>query len=136
MRSNCRLASKDWAATNNFEVIKVEGDKGYFGAIKTFGDYSTCAMSTSGDMTLPMAALGIAGEAGEVADHIKKHIGHGHPLDRQAVAKELGDVLWYVAAMADLLGTPLEQIAQMNLDKLRARYPEGFSYEASINRKS
>ena len=104
--------------------------------IRTFEAYSTAAMSTSGNMTLPMAALGIAGEAGEVADHIKKHIGHGHPLDKQAIAKELGDVLWYVAAMANVLDFPLEKIAQMNIDKLKARYPNGFSHEASINRKS
>jgi NTP pyrophosphatase (non-canonical NTP hydrolase) len=78
--------------------------------------------------------LGIAGEAGEVADLIKKRIGHGHPLDKERLKKELGDVLWYVSALATWAGMTLEDVAQANLDKLRARYPEGFSIERSLNR--
>lgn len=77
---------------------------------------------------------GVAGEAGEVADEIKKWAGHGHPLNREKLKKELGDTLWYVARIAHLLGIPLQDIANANLDKLHARYPEGFSTEASIAR--
>lgn len=80
-------------------------------------------------------ALGLAGESGEVADYVKKHLFHGHALDREKVKKELGDVLWYVATMARTLGIGLEEVAQGNLDKLRARYPEGFSTERSVNRE-
>ncbi len=80
-------------------------------------------------------ALGVAGEAGEVADIIKKHVGHGHPLDREKLVKELGDVLWYVARMAATIGYSLEEVANINIDKLNARYPNGFSTEASLNRK-
>lgn len=77
---------------------------------------------------------GLTGEAGEVADLIKKHVFHGHELDRNKLAKELGDVLWYIAAFCKDLGLDMEQIAQGNIDKLKARYPEGFSEAASINR--
>jgi NTP pyrophosphatase (non-canonical NTP hydrolase) len=78
--------------------------------------------------------LGIAGEAGEFADSIKKIVFHGHLADDVALAHELGDILWYVAVMASLLGYTLGEVMQMNLDKLQARYPEGFSQEASVNR--
>lgn len=79
--------------------------------------------------------LGVTGEAGEVADLIKKHVGHGHELDADKLRLELGDVLWYVAALAHLTNTSLSEIAEMNLKKLEARYPNGFSTEASIARK-
>lgn len=76
-------------------------------------------------------ALGLAGEAGEVCDLLKKHWGHGHDLDREKLKKELGDVLWYVAALAAQFGLTLEEVAASNVCKLRARYPQGFSPEAS-----
>lgn len=71
-------------------------------------------------------ALGLSGETGEVIEHIKKFAYHGKPLDMDAVEKELGDVLWYVAAMANTLGLSLDEIMQKNVDKLRERYPDGF----------
>jgi NTP pyrophosphatase (non-canonical NTP hydrolase) len=83
---------------------------------------------------LSVAAMGLCGESGELVDHIKKHVGHGHELDREAVAKELGDVLWYIAEIATTLGMDLQQIAERNEEKLRSRYPEGFSVERSRNR--
>lgn len=85
--------------------------------------------------SLTTLALGVAGEAGEVADLVKKHIGHGHPLDREKLSKELGDVLWYVARMAATIGYDLAFIANQNIDKLTARYPDGFTTAASLNRK-
>lgn len=78
--------------------------------------------------------LGITGEAGEVADLVKKHIFHGHDLDKEHLAKELGDVCWYLAVTADVIGYDFETILKMNIEKLRARYPDGFSSERSINR--
>ena len=77
-------------------------------------------------------ALGLAGEAGEVCDLIKKHVAHGHPLVQEEVIEELGDVLWYVATMAARLGWPLSDVAALNRDKLRARYPQGFTVERSL----
>lgn len=79
--------------------------------------------------------LGIAGEAGEVADLIKKSVFHGHKISEDEIAKELGDVLWYLSNIARLAGLSLEEIATLNIAKLQKRYPEGFSTEASINRK-
>jgi NTP pyrophosphatase (non-canonical NTP hydrolase) len=84
--------------------------------------------------TLATLALGIAGEAGEVADLVKKQIGHGHPADPDKIAKELGDVLWYVACLADAYGFYLSKIARLNIDKLEERYPDGFTTERSIHR--
>ncbi len=80
-------------------------------------------------------ALGIAGEAGEVADLIKKWKFHGHPYDREKLKKELGDVLWYLAGVASAADMTLSEVAVGNIDKLTLRYPTGFSNEASINRK-
>jgi NTP pyrophosphatase (non-canonical NTP hydrolase) len=78
---------------------------------------------------LTYPALGLAGEAGEFADHAKKVIrddgGEVTPQRREAMAKELGDVLWYVAQLASELGLELEQVAQDNLDKLRSRMDRG-----------
>jgi len=80
-------------------------------------------------------ALGLCGESGEVADVVKKHLFQGHELDRDKIIKELGDVCWYIAIMAEGLGVDLETVMQMNVDKLMKRYPEGFEAEKSIFRK-
>ena len=80
-------------------------------------------------------AIGLAGEAGEVADLVKKGIFHRHGLDMRKIQDELGDVIWYVAAMCTTLGFDLGMIMQTNIEKLKVRYPEGYSSHASINRK-
>ena len=79
--------------------------------------------------------MGVAGEAGEVADMIKKHLGHGHDLDRDKLIKELGDCLWYTATLAKLIGCTLSDVAQQNVEKLAKRYPGGFSEFLSKFRK-
>jgi NTP pyrophosphatase (non-canonical NTP hydrolase) len=71
-------------------------------------------------------ALGIAGEAGEYCELIKKRNFHGKELNLQDAKKELGDVLYYIAMAAANLGIPLDEIAQANVTKLLARYPNGF----------
>lgn len=78
--------------------------------------------------------MGLNGEAGEAIDILKKFLFQGHSLDVTHFAKELGDVAWYLAVSADALGYTLEDIFQMNIDKLKARYPDGFDAERSINR--
>lgn len=80
-------------------------------------------------------ALGLAGESGEVCDHIKKFLAHGHALDLDEIEKELGDVLWYVAMLAYQLDIPLDQIAAANIAKLQGRYGDKFSSEKSLNRE-
>jgi NTP pyrophosphatase (non-canonical NTP hydrolase) len=81
------------------------------------------------------AVLGIAGEGGEISDDLKKTLFHGKPFDREHAIKELGDVLWYVAQASFALDVPLEEVARRNIAKLRERYPEGFSKEASAARR-
>jgi NTP pyrophosphatase (non-canonical NTP hydrolase) len=83
---------------------------------------------------LANAALGLAGEAGEAADLIKKHLFHGHELDTAKIRSELGDVLYYVAILANEVGLTLEEIAEANSAKLKERYPEGFDPDRSQNR--
>ena len=82
------------------------------------------------------AAIGMCGEAGEVSELVKKYEYHGHAIDTEHLARELGDVLWYVAYMADLFGYPLGKIMVMNQEKLAKRYPDGkFDAERSRNRE-
>lgn len=80
------------------------------------------------------AALGVSGESGEFADHVKKWWAQGHTLDSAKVEEELGDVLWYVALACSAMSLDMGVVAERNIEKLRARYPEGFSTERSINR--
>lgn len=102
----------------------------------TPNEYQRLSLRTANEKCLHLnnTGLGIAGEAGECADIIKKHIFHGHELDKEALAKELGDVCWYIAITAHLIGYDLEDIMEMNIFKLKNRYPEGFEESKSINR--
>lgn len=81
------------------------------------------------------ACLGLSGEVGEFNDMIKKWIFHEKQFDEEHAKKELGDVMWYVAMMCESFGWDLDEIMQMNVDKLKARYPKGFSVERANNRK-
>lgn len=80
--------------------------------------------------------MGLNGEAGEAIDLMKKVLFQGHEFDREHMAKELGDIAWYLAVSADAIGYDLESILQMNVDKLRTRYPDGFSTEQSLHRSA
>ncbi len=80
------------------------------------------------------ALMGLCGESGEAIDLMKKHLYQGHELDRQKLIKELGDVAWYLAEAATGLGVDLSEILQGNLDKLHARYPNGFDTNRSQHR--
>lgn len=93
------------------------------------------AAKISGTTRLENGLMGLNGEAGEAIDILKKFLFQGHELDKKHLARELGDVAWYLAVTADALGYYLEDIFQMNIDKLKARYPDGFSEELSRNRK-
>lgn len=78
--------------------------------------------------------LGLAGETGEYVDLLKKHMFHNHDITSEQIASELGDILWYVAMCAHVAGLSLEDVAQFNVDKLKARYPEKFNSADSIAR--
>lgn len=81
------------------------------------------------------ASLGLSGEVGELNDMIKKGIFHGHSLNTEHLKKEIGDVMWYLALMCDAFGFDMAEIAQMNINKLKARYPLGFDPDKSLHRK-
>lgn len=95
----------------------------------------TSRKDLSPDYHLLNGALGLNGESGEVADMVKKNWMQGHDLDFDHLAKELGDCMWYVAETATAIGYDLDTIMQMNIDKLKARYPDGFDTDRSQNRK-
>ena len=105
----------------------------------TINEYQHLAMKTlnpelSQKDVLINGVMGLCGESGEAIDIVKKHLHQGHELDKKKLAAELGDIAWYLAETAYALDIPLEDIFRGNIDKLKRRYPEGFTTERSINR--
>lgn len=106
----------------------------------TINEYQKLAIRTinprlSKDEILSNGVMGLCGEAGEVIDVVKKHLFQDHPLDRDKIIKELGDVAWYIAETAHALDVDLETVLVKNIEKLEKRYPDGkFDAEKSINR--
>ena len=99
-------------------------------------EYQTLAMTTlnrslSKQDVLINSVMGLCGESGEAIDIVKKWMAHGHELDKEHLAKELGDIAWYLAEAATALDMDLEDILRANIEKLKRRYPEGFSCERS-----
>jgi NTP pyrophosphatase (non-canonical NTP hydrolase) len=95
-------------------------------AARTLIDHPDFVLS-DWDILVIWSALGLAGEAGEVANLVKKGILHQHGLDRAKLENELGDVLWYAAALCSQLGIDMGEVMQANVDKLLIRYPAGYS---------
>ena len=89
---------------------------------------------TDDEIMIIWNAIGLAGEAGEVVDTIKKAIFHQHGLNQTQLIKEIGDVLWYVAALCTKLGIDMESVMIQNIEKLKRRYPNGYSSEDSRSR--
>tara|TARA_B100000674_G_scaffold488076_1_gene499582 strand:- start:1190 stop:1594 length:405 start_codon:yes stop_codon:yes gene_type:complete len=84
------------------------------------------------------AAIGISAEGGEFAEIVKKCIFQGKPMDDDAqfhMKRELGDIMWYIAQACIALGISLEDVLDTNIQKLEARYPDGFEAFRSENRK-
>ncbi|MBR2684737.1 MAG: nucleoside triphosphate pyrophosphohydrolase family protein [Erysipelotrichaceae bacterium] len=79
--------------------------------------------------------MGLCGESGEAIDIVKKHLHQGHALDREHLKEELGDIAWYLASTSYALGLDLDEVLSANIAKLKRRFPEGFSTEASENRE-
>lgn len=101
--------------------------------------YQTLAMMTDSQYQnskerLLNGVMGLNGEAGETIDIVKKHLFQGHELNKTEIVEELGDILWYIALTADTLGVSLTTVAEFNINKLRKRYPDGFSAKDSIYR--
>ena len=106
----------------------------------TGNEYQKLAMTTlnpdlSKKDVLINAVMGLCGESGEAIDIVKKHLHQGHPLDKEKLLKELGDIAWYLAEAAYALDVPLDAVLEGNIAKLKARYPEGFDTEKSLHRE-
>jgi NTP pyrophosphatase (non-canonical NTP hydrolase) len=82
------------------------------------------------------AAAGLAEEAGEVLGLVRKHVYMAHPLDRERIVLELGDVLWCLTTVATAVGATLDTVALANVKKLQSRYPDGYSEDARRARNS
>ena len=105
----------------------------------TINEYQELAMLTLNPRLdkkdiLINGVMGLCGESGEAIDIVKKWLAQGHELDRDHMIKELGDIAWYLAETATALDTPLEEVFQRNIDKLKKRYPEGFDTNQSKHR--
>ena len=100
-----------------------------------FNEYQKAAIVTkkpwdNKQFELAYCGLGLAGEAGEVVDILKKHFSGTKPLDTDQMEKikyEIGDVMWYIAALCDALNLDMGEVARMNVDKLRKRHGDSFS---------
>ena len=106
----------------------------------TINEYQKLAMTTlnpqlSQKDVLINGVMGLCGESGEAIDIVKKWLAQGHDLDKEKLAKELGDICWYLAETATALDLSLEEIMRANIEKLQKRYPEGFDAERSRNRE-
>lgn len=107
----------------------------------TADDYQRQAMRTlnpalSKKDVLINGVMGLCGESGEAIDIVKKYLAQGHPLNREKLMEELGDVAWYLAETAYALDVSLDQVLRLNLEKLRQRYPQGFSQNQSTHRNA
>ncbi|WP_143314233.1 nucleoside triphosphate pyrophosphohydrolase family protein [Clostridium sp. HBUAS56017] len=80
--------------------------------------------------------FGLEGEAGEVTDILKKHLFHGHELDKKHLKEELGDIMFYLVNLVTLYNIDMSDVLEINVDKLLKRYPQGFDKEKSIYRES
>ncbi len=109
--------------TRKYDMSQAEYAQGYY-----------WRLAEPGILQLNNFTLGLTGEAGEVADILKKHLRDGNSLDRMHLIEECGDVLFYVARILDTIGSTLEEAMLKNQAKLEVRYPNGFTEEAGMNR--
>ena len=105
----------------------------------TINEYQQLAMTTlnpelSEKDVLINGVMGLCGESGEAIDLVKKWLAQGHELGKEKLAKEQGDICWYLAETATAIGYDLEDIMAANIEKLKKRYPQGFEAQRSINR--
>lgn len=105
-----------------------------------FNEYQKLAMRTCNipysdtDNMLRHAVFGLTSEAGEVSGILQK-VYQGHSIDSEHLKKELGDCLWMIAEACSALGISMSDVATTNINKLKARYPNGFDTERSLHRE-
>lgn len=105
-----------------------------------FEEYKKECQRTSGFFdnyaeSLCSYSMGLVGESGEVVDYIKKIVFHGHKFSKEKLIEELGDVLWYFTMLTSICDIQIDEVMRKNIEKLRKRYPNGFTCEDSINRE-
>lgn len=129
-------SSLAWIPESELVLLESEDNR-----IITFNEYQEDAVRTitgisasHDDNLLLEGVMGLNGEAGEVIELVKKHIFQCHELDKEKIAEELSDCLWYLTASAKAVGYTLEDIAALNIQKRKSRYPQGFDEQKSINR--
>ena len=93
----------------------------------------TMNISLDNDRTALHALHGMCAEVGEIHGLFQKYY-QGHEVDAEHLKKEVGDLLWMIAEFCTVNGWKMSDVAQMNIDKLKARYPDGFTAEKSLNR--
>ena len=94
----------------------------------------TARRDLNSNIRLAVASLGLTGESGEVAEIVKKYLGHNHPLNHVKLKEELGDVMWYIAEVCNVMDWDMGDVMNDNVEKLRARYPKGFDEVVSRSR--
>lgn len=104
----------------------------------TVNDYQKLAARTINQDLAPLgrerhALHGMVGEIGELHSIYQKYY-QGHKIDDEHLQKELGDLCWFIAEYCTAKGWSMEVIMQMNIDKLKERYPDGFSKDRSLHR--
>lgn len=92
------------------------------------------ATATAESQNIYYMTLGLTGEAGEIANKVKKVMRDGKQLDLEDIKHELGDVLWYVAGLSTVLGIDLEDVAKANIEKLKSRKERGVIHGSGDNR--
>lgn len=97
-----------------------------------FNDYQSLANKTlyGNEQVLTNCALGLASETGEVLDIIQKYTFESQPMNREALIKEMGDVLWYLSQISEWANISFDEVAQTNIDMLQKRFPDGYRVEA------
>ena len=94
----------------------------------------TCSINDDNKSMLYHGVFGLTSEAGEVAGLLQK-VYQGHEFDDEHMKKELGDCMWMIAEICTAMQFDLDEVMQTNIDKLKARYPNGFEAERSLHRK-
>jgi NTP pyrophosphatase (non-canonical NTP hydrolase) len=140
LEKNGREISAVWFGVGSSQLTFEVGDLIDVLFQLNINEYQKLAMTTlnpelSKKDVLINSVMGLCGESGEAIDIVKKWLAHGHELDKEHLKKELGDIAWYLAEAATALDMDLEDILQANIDKLKRRYPEGFSTANSVNRR-
>ena len=105
-------------------------------AMRTQADYSEVKTPTPEEWQIICGVFGMIGEVGEMAEMVKKWLFQGHELDYDNLIEELGDSIWYWNQIVNAIPkVTASEIAELNIEKLRARYPHGFSADRSLNRE-